>query len=406
MVCESFTVDANLLWPEASWLARKVGVPMRLRRTIWLALPLLLTPVLALLVYRHFAWNQPSSPRTLEFPADRSFGMLYAGPAGLERIGEARGKVVVPPGKKFHLVIYDGAPRQVQPTIWTKVLRRFGMKIDTAASFDLSALRTFGRDDLHHLYIWETPLSTRELRHVERLRSLDVLSFQGSPISDAGGAPLRGPRSLRGLDLGSTGITDVVLAKFMGLTSLEGLELCVTKISDEGLRYLKGMSSLRSLGLNHTNVSDAGLANLTGMNRLQRLRLGNTKITNGGLAYIEGLTSLEYLSLDRCQISDAGLEHLREMTSLRSLTLDHTKITGTGLVHLKELKSLESLGLSGTLITDQTLVHLYDLTSLQSVGLNRVNVSDAAVAQLRKVLPNCTVEGLWMGSKHWPKPRR
>ena len=65
--------------------------------------------------------------------------------------------------------------------------------------------------------------------------------------------------------------------------------------------------------------------------------------------------------------------------------------TDDGLKHLKDCKNLEVLTLNGTKVTDEGLKHLKDLKTLKSLSLPRATVSAAAVAELKKSLPGCSI---------------
>ena len=61
--------------------------------------------------------------------------------------------------------------------------------------------------------------------------------------------------------------------------------------------------------------------------------------------------------------------------------------------HLKGLTQLQTLDLSFTEVGDAGLQYLRGLTQLQLLYLIGTKVSDAGVSDLRKALPNATVEG-------------
>jgi len=109
-----------------------------------------------------------------------------------------------------------------------------------------------------------------------------------------------------------------------------------TAITDASLAPLKGLKHVVELHLGRTSVTDAGLAAIKGMTDLEVLHLENTKITDAGLAHLKGLKKLTYLNLYGTAVTDAGLEHLKDLTNLRSLYLWQTKVTSAGVERLKQ----------------------------------------------------------------------
>jgi len=92
------------------------------------------------------------------------------------------------------------------------------------------------------------------------------------------------------------------------------------------------------------------------------------------------------------EVSDDALVHLEELPHLQDVGLFRTKVTDSGLIHLKGLTNLQELDLSETEISDAGLLHLKGLTKLKILNLFETQVSDEGVNELKKALPNCTVE--------------
>jgi hypothetical protein len=93
--------------------------------------------------------------------------------------------------------------------------------------------------------------------------------------------------------------------------SVNGVYLDGTQVSDAGLAHLKGLNVLERLSLYDTRISDAGLAQLKEMNALERLSLHSTQISDAGLTHLQGLAALEVLYLHNTQVSDAGMSRLQ-----------------------------------------------------------------------------------------------
>ncbi|MCH7725407.1 MAG: hypothetical protein IH991_02835 [Planctomycetes bacterium] len=224
--------------------------------------------------------------------------------------------------------------------------------------------------------------------------------------------------SLRGCNL----VTDKGLKAIAGLTALEKLELYQTRVSDDGLLHLQKLKKLRELALPH-GITDRGLAHLTGLTELETIDhvgegitdvgaaslsqlkslreiwlqrdYGNGRgpvITDDGLAHLSKLKNLEVLWIDNASITDDGLKHLAGLMRLRLLALEGAPITGAGLAQLKTLGALRFLRLNGTNINDTGLRHLNGMARLKHLSLRGTKVTEHGKAELRRVLPNCTIE--------------
>ncbi|MSR57869.1 MAG: hypothetical protein EXS05_09365 [Planctomycetaceae bacterium] len=233
--------------------------------------------------------------------------------------------------------------------------------------------------------LFKTKVTDHDLRELNALTDLKVLTLDGTKVTDAGLAHLAEMTTLRALDINSTGITDKGLAHLKGLTRLEQLGLIETRVTDEGLVNLEGMTQLVMLLLSKTPITDEGLVHLKGLNRLATLMLDGTKITDEGLAHLQGLTSLRDLRLNDTRIGDAGLRRLTGLSHLQTLVLNSAPVTDAGLAQLIELPDLQTLLLTDTKITDAGLLHLGQMTSLQSLGLRQTEITDAGLAPLKRL---------------------
>jgi hypothetical protein len=110
-------------------------------------------------------------------------------------------------------------------------------------------------------------------------------------------------------------------------------------VTDAALAPLRGLKKVAHLDLGHTAVTDAGLVNIKGLGDLTELHLEETKITDRGLANLKDLRNLEYLNLYATGITDAGLEQLAGLTKLRHLYVWQTKVTDAGVEKLKKTLS-------------------------------------------------------------------
>ncbi len=162
-------------------------------------------------------------------------------------------------------------------------------------------------------------------------------------------------------------------------------------VDDDGLLNIRGLVGLKSLFLEGTRISDAGLANLQPLTNLKSLSFWGTQITDAGVIYLRGLTELEDLSLVYTRISGAGLTHLSGLTRLQCLFLMSAHIKDTGVKSIRELTNLKRLILTAPQVTDTGLKYIKELSSLEELSLYSANVTGAAVADLRRAMPNCDI---------------
>ena len=170
------------------------------------------------------------------------------------------------------------------------------------------------------------------------------------------------------------------------------IDLHDQKVTDVGLERLKRFAEIRGLNLVGTQITDAGLKHLTDSANLRRLELNKTQITGTGLEHIKSLPQLEKLFLKETQVTDTGLKHLKGLPKLALLDLGGTKITEAGLADLKDMPQLNTIHLSRNQLTEPMLKRLKELPKIKTLGV--YNSDDEGVDDLKKALPDCTVEPL------------
>lgn len=342
-------------------------LPMNNRRKLLLVLAVSVLAVFVLLVHKQYArrasvLDGPPPARTLRFPLP-SMGTLFVrdwkttNPAAARwrKWGEASGTVTIPAGKELSLKLSKQAPKAA-PSLWNRILVAVKLQSPTKPTVDLSALESFGPNDLQAFDHFGCRLNDRDVRRLARHRSLKEIRL--------------------------TDITDDGAAHLAKLPALEKISLWNAQVTDAGLVHLTGLTSVRELNLGGTRITGAGLKHLENLPRLTRLDLSNTKVTDAGMGHLEALTSLRYLNLYRTTITDAGLAHLKSLTSLRNLYVGSMRVTDAGLKHLSGLTSLESLGLAGTRVRGPGLAHLKTLTALQSLCLSQYQFNEETVRHL------------------------
>ena len=87
--------------------------------------------------------------------------------------------------------------------------------------------------------------------------------------------------------------TDQLMWHVGHLAHLELLSLDGSRVTDAGLVHLQGLHELRRLWLSRTKITDEGLRHVSGLIKLRTLVLSNSPVTDRGLANVERLTRLK-----------------------------------------------------------------------------------------------------------------
>lgn len=244
------------------------------------------------------------------------------------------------------------------------------------------------------------PISDKATTVITRFANLKALRFNGkngqTGISDDGVRSLAACKSLKVLALDElTFVGTDGLAALTGLKDLQELYVGGTIVDDDSCRVIASFPNLRKLRLSRDQVSDAGLEILSDCSQLEELDLSeDSLISDAGMASVAKLKALKKLNLWRVQISDAGVLMLAPLVNLDWLNLDNTKLSDAGLSALSDMTKLSFLHLGSTQITADGAPALFHLTTLKDLKITRsaMGASDAAVAELKKHLPNTAIQ--------------
>jgi len=97
------------------------------------------------------------------------------------------------------------------------------------------------------------------------------------------------------------------------------------------------------------------------------------------------------VDLSASSVTDASIALLAPAKDLKMVRLSETGITDASIDTLVKLKNLESINLYGTKVTDEGVRKLSALTSLKRLYLWQTAVTPAAIAELRKALPELDI---------------
>ena len=160
------------------------------------------------------------------------------------------------------------------------------------------------------------------------------------------------------------------------------------------LAELRDLKWLRNIELNDTKVTDDWMAQIAQLPRLETLAFRRSpKIDESSWRALATTESLRSLDLVDADIGDEAAEHLARMKGLRKLNLAGTRITNATVQAMATLTNLIELDLSRTAVTDALPDVFSQVKELRRLNLKDSGVGFQAVEDLRKSLPNCTIEG-------------
>lgn len=252
--------------------------------------------------------------RVLQFPEDYAIGTVSVGQESFD----ARGAVPIPEGATVSLRIND------------------------AGAADLSALSTFGPNDIQSISMSRTMVQDEQLVHLQGLTGLQRLAMEETAIGDAGMQYLANLTQLTQLNIDSTLVGDGGMAYVASMTRMQDLELNRSLVGDVGLSYIRDMKELTHLDMWMLDITDEGMQYLAGLEKLYALGLEDTLITDEGLKYLEGLPNLQRMNLENNNITDAGLASLVKIPRLAEISLADTYLTDAGMALLATAPHLQA----------------------------------------------------------------
>lgn len=213
--------------------------------------------------------------------------------------------------------------------------------------------------------------------------SLPAASTTGSPAPGAGGLT---DRDLTG-PLKIIETPEIAKLRSLGPSSLPMWQQGTHEIKNEQITQLHF--------LNGSRFSDAEAPLLLSLPNLQELTCQLNTITDTGLETIGQLKKLKWLHLHGGVqgVTDQGMAHVKNLTELERFGLLGSAITDDGVANLAELTNLKTVDLSSNNLTDDALQHFHGLKKLEQLYLHQTRVTPEGIAELKKVLPMCKIEG-------------
>lgn len=373
--------------------------------------------------------------RMLHFTPTRSVGKLYIQDASLRReiadfhhwidgvsdrwqlLGEARGDVSVPAGKRVSLVVSREGWRNLAPLdklapddldqlafegtgISPEENRRQGFP--PLRNAPDSVMQHVGRlTGLKVLDLQTTDVTSKAMRHIEKLKSLECL-YLPRQIDDSAMPHVATLTTLKRLYFKGNEVTDQGLTTLAKLKNLEELEIGGNKMGDQALAPLAGLPRLHYLLLWSNAFTDKALEPLKSIPDLRTLVLFKTeRITDAGLAEVAQVPTLQRLSLPWMkQIGDQGVAHIAKLSDLRMLDITHTTATDKGIAELKNLHKLEFLSMRAQANEPVVAAVLENQPHLRNFTCGGTSSSDYSDDLVERIARLTELEELVIGGKH------
>lgn len=366
-----------------------------------------------------------SRSRTLNFPQDRSLGMLFRPDHkyddaiwfNWESIGDARGPVDVPAKTRLRLDVTDltaenTAALLALPGGLIEQLRVVGdCDAESLAKIlhhhrvtqlclrspmtDAVASAIAQSDSITHLLPAHGGITGAQVAIVAQSRSIESMHIGGPQLTDDCVGSIAAMPALKSLILGNADIGDegiVRLAKHPTLESFKGHGI---DLSDRAVAALATLPNLRSLVLSQMhNVTDEGISHLAGATHLESIQLDNTKVTATGLNILADLPRLKRISTPS-PLDNAGINAVMKMRHIEHLYSGWTTADEAHLAKLANIQSLTNLNLGGKHLTDAVVEKLAHLPHLKTLWLQNAPVSDTGLFALAA---HTDLEGVLLGN--------
>ena len=331
----------------------------------------------------------PAGQRVLHFPKDRAAGVVFVEQStrGSEYyfqrgnwdgytwqcLGEARGDIIIPAGKKVKL------------------------EIDPPALFQtLAGLGRLAPDDIYHLKLRLNSDGKKEMPNgfdpqallatAAGLRGLKVLDLGEMPITAAGLRSLRNFTQLERL-IPPDEMTNEGLSIVWELGSLKGFYPRQVKAASTAWAGLARLKNLEELFCEGSGVDDGVMTRVAECPKLKLLFLNDCKVTSRGMAALSRSRSLKSLDLGGWQLDDAGLANLAKSPCLEKIWAYWSEnITDAGVAAVKSMVALKDIDLSQSdKLTSRAATALGQLKSLECVTLDGMHMDDQALVDLARL---------------------
>jgi len=194
---------------------------------------------------------------------------------------------------------------------------------------------------LEKLRVLGSSVTDQGLQALGSLKNLEEFTVDGSTSSDKGFAVVTNMPKLKRLYLLScSGMTDKIGATLGTLTELEILSFYGSPVSDAILRDLSKLKKLEVLTFSRSRTTGAGFAQLKPLTNLRTLNLAYLSLQPQSASEFAALPNLVSLYLDNGDIDDRFMAALRLPPSVRTLSMRDSRVTDAGISHVAKFPML------------------------------------------------------------------
>jgi serine/threonine protein kinase/Leucine-rich repeat (LRR) protein len=270
---------------------------------------------------------------------------------------------------------------------------------------------------LNQFNVFGTNFENADLAPLGDVKTLEIATFDRTPLDDSGMQVLSRLPNLRILWAGHTGITAGGIGHFRGHPSLATLGAAIPSLSDDAFEAASTIPNLVQLSLWGSRVTGEGLVHFQGRESLRRLFLGRTdafdpehiglltgipnlttlQLTGNGLgpeaaAQLGQLRQLSDLRVSENPLGDEGVSRLASLQNLTELNMAGVGATNASLEALRDLNNLQVLDISSNPgITDAGIPALLVHQNLSELSLGGTRISTRGIRQLQNELPRCQI---------------
>lgn len=162
-----------------------------------------------------------------------------------------------------------------------------------------------------------------------------------------------------------------------------------TPISSTGLAALKGLDNISLLELSGAPVGDAAVETIASLPNVVQASIDGTGISDVALAKLATAPHLGFLTIDHTQSTEAGIDGLAMCPVLHGLWIQDAD--NGSVMRVSKLPRLKHLYLHGRNVTAESLPALRQMP-LEVLQFYDTSLSDAEIAELKRALPNCTIQ--------------
>ncbi|MCU0391469.1 MAG: leucine-rich repeat domain-containing protein [Thermoflexibacter sp.] len=217
----------------------------------------------------------------------------------------------------------------------------------------------------------------RELKGIERLQNLRILSFSSNQVSDI--SPVKDLANLQKLDFGGNQVSDISTLK--DLVNLQNLSFSFNRVS--AISPLKDLVNLKELSFSFNRVIN--ISPVKDLVNLQKLAFSENQVID--ISPVKDLVNLQNLYFWHNQVTD--ISPVKDLVNLQKLDFSENQVSDISPV--KDLVNLKELSFSSNQVADISPVK--DLVNLKELSFSSNQVADISPVKDLVNLQNLSFEG-------------